>query len=125
MRGDGSRLAGPSTAGRLARAGAVDPGNDDHGPHLKTPGEGGEDRTHRAGHHPHKEFIGPDELAERWHVSVRTLQGWRTNGRGPHFIELAPNMVRYDLDEIGRHEAACTWPRDGATRPLRKRRRPS
>jgi hypothetical protein len=45
------------------------------------------------------------ELAQRWRVSVRTLQRWRHAGSGPRFLRLG-RRVTYPLVEIERFEAA-------------------
>lgn len=39
------------------------------------------------------------ELAKRWQVSMRTLQGWRAKGIGPTFLKLG-RCVRYPLRNI-------------------------
>jgi predicted DNA-binding transcriptional regulator AlpA len=52
------------------------------------------------------------ELAKRWGVSPKTLQRWRTEGRGPQYLKLSKRVV-YPLDQIEsyEHEAlhASTW----------------
>lgn len=40
------------------------------------------------------------ELADVLGVSVRTLQAWRSEGRGPRFIKLSPTLVRYSPDDV-------------------------
>jgi hypothetical protein len=39
------------------------------------------------------------ELARRWQVSKKTLQGWRAKGIGPTFLKLG-RCVRYPLRNI-------------------------
>ncbi len=39
------------------------------------------------------------ELAERWGISPKTLQRWRTEGRGPRYFKLS-KRVCYPLDQI-------------------------
>ncbi len=39
------------------------------------------------------------EAAKRLAVSVRTMQAWRLNGRGPKFVRLG-SAVRYSESEI-------------------------
>ena len=39
------------------------------------------------------------ELARRWNVSIKTLQRWRSEERGPPYIKLS-KAVRYPVDEI-------------------------
>lgn len=39
------------------------------------------------------------ELAERWHVSTKTLQGWRAKRTGPAFLKFG-RCVRYPLDAV-------------------------
>ncbi len=44
------------------------------------------------------------QLASRWGVSVRTLEGWRWRGEGPVFLKLGGRVV-YRLEDIERYEA--------------------
>ncbi len=47
------------------------------------------------------EFLSPSQVADRLGVSVWALIVWRRQGKGPQFIKLGPNSVRYprvDLD---------------------------
>lgn len=39
------------------------------------------------------------ELAERWQVSTKTLQGWRAKRTGPAFLKFG-RCVRYPLDAV-------------------------
>lgn len=43
--------------------------------------------------------INENELATRWGVSPKTLQRWRSEGRGPRYLKLS-KRVSYPLDEI-------------------------
>jgi hypothetical protein len=45
-----------------------------------------------------------DELAERWHLSPRTLQRWRCEKSGPAFFRLGNRRVRYHLADILSYE---------------------
>ena len=45
------------------------------------------------------------ELARRWSVSIKTLQRWRSEERGPPYIKLS-KAVRYPVDEIVAYEQA-------------------
>jgi excisionase family DNA binding protein len=36
----------------------------------------------------------PEEVAERLKVKTRTLQDWRSNGRGPQFVRIG-RFIRY------------------------------
>jgi predicted DNA-binding transcriptional regulator AlpA len=48
-----------------------------------------------------------DEVAQRLSVSVRTLQGWRVRGGGPHFVKLGNGRaVRYRATDIRDYVAA-------------------
>lgn len=44
------------------------------------------------------------QLAARWGMSHRTLQGWRWRGVGPTWIKLGGH-VSYPLREVERYEA--------------------
>ena len=43
------------------------------------------------------------ELANRWGVSSKTLQRWRSEGRGPHYMKLS-KRVTYPLEVITEYE---------------------
>lgn len=43
------------------------------------------------------------ELAARWNISPRTLEGWRWTGKDPTFIKLGGRVV-YRLEDIEAHE---------------------
>lgn len=43
--------------------------------------------------------INENELAQRWGISPKTLQRWRTEGRGPRYFKLS-KRVCYPLDQI-------------------------
>jgi len=38
------------------------------------------------------------ELADRWHVSVRTLERWRALGEGPRYLRLGRRIVYRHAD---------------------------
>jgi hypothetical protein len=44
------------------------------------------------------------ELAQRWHVSPRTLERWRWLGEGPRFLKIGGRVV-YRLQDIEHYEA--------------------
>ena len=45
------------------------------------------------------------ELAKRWRMSSRTLQGWRQQGRGPRYLKIEGRVI-YPMPEIEACEAA-------------------
>jgi hypothetical protein len=45
------------------------------------------------------------QLADRWHISPRTLEQWRWLGKGPRFLKIGARVL-YDEDEIEVYEAA-------------------
>ena len=47
----------------------------------------------------HKIAVNETELAQRWGLSPKTLQRWRSGGRGPRYLKLS-KRVTYPLDEI-------------------------
>lgn len=55
------------------------------------------------------------ELAQRWGISPKTLQRWRTEGRGPRYFKLS-KRVCYPFDQILAFENArsTSRPRNGA-----------
>lgn len=50
-------------------------------------------------------FLSTDELADRWPVSRRTLEGWRLRHEGPGYIKLG-SRVAYPIDEVVAYEQA-------------------
>ena len=47
------------------------------------------------------------ELAERWKMSVRTLEGWRNKGKGPKYIKFGngdAHKVLYCLTDVIEYE---------------------
>lgn len=48
------------------------------------------------------------QLAARWGVTTRTLQNWRAAGKGPPFLDLGINTIRYRLEDIEAYEKART-----------------
>lgn len=59
-----------------------------------------------------KVMINEVELAERWNLSPKTLQRWRSEGRGPRFMKMSKRVV-YPMDEVLDFESqalrASTW----------------
>ena len=57
-----------------------------------------------AGIAPHeRRVLSETELAQRWGVSPKTLQRWRNEGRGPHYLKLS-KRVTYTLDVVTEYE---------------------
>jgi hypothetical protein len=50
------------------------------------------------------ERLTEQQLAERWQMSVRTLQNWRWQGKGLRYLKIGARVL-YPLEEIERHEA--------------------
>ena len=59
-----------------------------------------------------KVAINEQELAERWGLSPKTLQRWRSEGRGPRYLKLS-KRVTYLVEEIQAFEMesmhSATW----------------
>ena len=49
-----------------------------------------------------------NELADRWGVSPKTLQRWRTEGRGPKYLKLSKRVI-YPLEEIQTFESNALY----------------
>jgi hypothetical protein len=47
------------------------------------------------------------QLAERWHISPRTLERWRSSRRGPRFIKIGARCI-YRLADVEEYEEAQT-----------------
>ena len=53
---------------------------------------------------PHeRRVLCENELAQRWGVSPKTLQRWRSEGRGPHYLKLS-KRVTYPLESVTEYE---------------------
>jgi predicted DNA-binding transcriptional regulator AlpA len=50
-----------------------------------------------------RRFLNQAELAERWRLSERTIEKWRSTGRGPQHLKLGRRVV-YRLEDIERFE---------------------
>ena len=48
--------------------------------------------------------ITQQQLAERWHLSPRTLEQWRWLGKGPKFLKIGARVL-YDENDIAAYEA--------------------
>lgn len=46
-----------------------------------------------------RRVLNENELAQRWGVSPKTLQRWRSEGRGPRYLKLS-KRVGYPLDAL-------------------------
>lgn len=59
-----------------------------------------------------RRVLNENELAQRWGVSPKTLQRWRTEGRGPRYLKLS-RRVSYPLDAVveferyALHDSTC------------------
>ena len=72
-----------------------------------------------------KVVMSENELAQHWGVNLKTLQRWRSEGRGPRYLKLSKKVV-YPLVEIRTFEAnalyASTSERVGVvTRPCSRK----
>jgi predicted DNA-binding transcriptional regulator AlpA len=48
-------------------------------------------------------YLDTPELAERWGVSARTIEGWRRRRKGPAFIRIG-SLVRYSTEAVETYE---------------------
>lgn len=48
--------------------------------------------------------ITQEQLADRWHLSPRTLEQWRWLGKGPRFLKIGARVL-YEEDDIENYEA--------------------
>lgn len=49
--------------------------------------------------------LNQEQLARRWNISARTLEGWRSRKRGPKYLRVGARVV-YRLQDIEAYEAA-------------------
>jgi hypothetical protein len=50
-------------------------------------------------HMPPRQVLSEADLASRWGMSPKTLQRWRMEGRGPHYLKLG-KRVNYPLNAV-------------------------
>lgn len=50
-----------------------------------------------------REFFQQSELADRWRISTRTLEGWRQRNKGPSYIKVGGRVV-YAMADIEVYE---------------------
>ena len=46
------------------------------------------------------------ELAARWKLTIRTLQGWRSKGLGPRYVRLGERSIFYRSEDVEAYEKA-------------------
>jgi predicted DNA-binding transcriptional regulator AlpA len=46
-----------------------------------------------------RRVLNENELAQRWGISSKTLQRWRSEGRGPRYLKLS-KRVSYPLESV-------------------------
>jgi predicted DNA-binding transcriptional regulator AlpA len=49
--------------------------------------------------HDARRVLNENELAQRWGISTKTLQRWRSEGRGPKYLKLS-KRVSYPLETV-------------------------
>jgi predicted DNA-binding transcriptional regulator AlpA len=47
-----------------------------------------------------EEILTSEQTAALLHVTTRTLQKWRAQGRGPRHLEPEPNIIRYKKSDV-------------------------
>lgn len=52
------------------------------------------------------ETLTEKELAVRWKLTTRTLQGWRSKGIGPAFVRLGERSIFYRMSDVLAYESA-------------------
>ena len=50
-----------------------------------------------------EQFLNQARLADRWHISPRTLERWRWTGEGPAFVKIGGRVV-YRIDDVEAYE---------------------
>jgi predicted DNA-binding transcriptional regulator AlpA len=53
-----------------------------------------------------RRVLNENELAQRWGISPKTLQRWRSEGRGPKYLKLS-KRVSYPLETVIEFEASA------------------
>jgi hypothetical protein len=62
-------------------------------------------REHGEGKGRRMQNLDEKELARRWRMSPRTLQGWRQRGKGPRYMKIEGRVI-YPMPEVVACEAA-------------------
>ncbi len=55
-----------------------------------------------------REYLSEKELSIRWRISPRSLQRWRSKGKGPAYTKME-YPVRYPLDGVETYETTHTY----------------
>lgn len=74
-----------------------------HTPNTASRGRVADLHTSGAPTPSHLNVLSEGELALRWGVSAKTLQRWRSEGRGPVFLKLS-KRITYPLEYILEYE---------------------
>ena len=61
--------------------------------------------------------ITQEQLAERWHLSPRTLEQWRWLGKGPKFLKIGARVL-YREEDVEAWEAAQVCQNTSGPLPL-------
>ena len=48
--------------------------------------------------------LNENQLAHRWHLSIKTLQDWRRKGTGPAYLKLG-KAIRYQHETVEKYES--------------------
>ena len=59
--------------------------------------------------HGTESILTTEALARRWHVSPKTVAGWRARGDGPRFFVIG-RSIRYRLEDIEEFERSTLAP---------------
>lgn len=62
-------------------------------------------------------LLDPEDVANILNMSPRTLERWRAQGRGPHFVRLSGRRVRYRNADVQRWIARQVRASTAAERP--------
>jgi hypothetical protein len=55
----------------------------------------------------HRAFLRQADVARRWWISERTLEGWRSRGLGPRYVKVGGRVI-YQLADIEMFESQQT-----------------
>lgn len=57
------------------------------------------------------DLMTPEELAERWDMSVQALSQLRYRGTGPKFVRIGAKSIRYRVTDVDAYEQGQTYQR--------------
>jgi predicted DNA-binding transcriptional regulator AlpA len=61
-------------------------------------------------------YLTPEDLAEKWGLTLDTLYRWRRRGAGPPHLKINSRVIRYRLEDVLAWEDSRRVDQTGGTR---------